>query len=549
MADIYFDKILTEIRESSNVIPSCIPVCIFDYYTWNEMVTLSNNAQFKKGSFYYIVDRFILIQAITESFLALNGIFYDNIFNEADYIEYDLLNDFISRRKDKRGNDVSLSRNYLISQGLPLNSITFFDFGNDNVYGNTIVNSYVSNIGFAGTFSKNVILNQSVIDLVSVDTNINDFSDNFIDSTQFVVPHQQATTFSVTKNNFSRVSFSAQGEQGCTLLSNQFVDSFVSWEKWVNPNLSYNRLTSYGQITLNDGTSVTNRNITITKCLITTQGSLTITISSGSATCQDIIVDTKSVLGNAESPANWNDFNVTNDSFVLYQSSPMNSNKIFVTDKSTLNVKNRIFGNFNNIVVKDFSTINIDAGGNLINNWYIDEHSSVILNSNSTNKQNIFISKWSVQLDPADAHNNIKLWVSDNSSISPTYASNVIEFFDYNTKVVGNYFQLTSGTSQAYIGIIFLFNCSTNPALPSILNGFQNSNTMPVGLKFMVQPDAGQYLEVRQDLIPVTQENIGMTNTITLFGQNGQITADTLLLQAVNNSKRRFIQLGHWYYT
>lgn len=61
--------------------------------------------------------------------------------NEIDPIHYDLSNDVIVRRTDKRGNKIETENSFIDSVSPALNPIDVFQWGNDNVVGNTIGNN------------------------------------------------------------------------------------------------------------------------------------------------------------------------------------------------------------------------------------------------------------------------------------------------------------------------------------------------------------------------------------------------------------------------
>ena len=102
---------------------------------------------------------------------------------EIDSIHYDLANDVIIRRIDKRGNKVQTENSFIDSSSPPLNPIDVFQWGNDNVIGNSIGdNSILSCLNNLQSIKYNKLQNADVTaDMVTKNLERSSFVDGVED--------------------------------------------------------------------------------------------------------------------------------------------------------------------------------------------------------------------------------------------------------------------------------------------------------------------------------------------------------------------------------
>lgn len=516
--------------------------------TYAEMVVLKGASGFNQGFFYYITDRNYLIQAIETNRLSLSGQYYDTSLTEVSYIEYDLDNDLILRRRDHRGNDVSISNQYITSIGGSTTLIDEFLWGNNNVWGNTIVDSSVQlSVGgsdFNGTFANNTITNGSVLrlyDIVSANSHV--FKDCVFQGGVLVVANDQSQTFDWQDVNVKSTTVTYNTTYGCQVYLSSFRDGTVQVNSdYIDWNCANVSVESGGFLIITNGGAVL-RNVTTDDLQINSESTVTITASDRDVSFVGGLITTESIV-TITSCSSIQDVTCVGDSDVSVSGSTTVLTDLNVEERSTLTISNRTAGTLSLIHVSGDSSVNIAGGSGTVNTWQVNGFATVTLTSNTTTKTNIIIEAWSVALDPSDAHNNIKLGLDYNSAFTPSWTSNVIEFYDATSKIVSDKIVLSAGTVDAYIGIIFLFNCSAVQASPTQVDGFTNSTVMEDKMIFLVQPSLGEYLEFVQDAQPVASGAIGLPANLTLYGQDGNLSGDTIKLQKSVNE--RFQQLDAW---
>ena len=95
--------------------------------------------------------------------------------SEIDQIQYDLANDVIIDREDKRGNKVSTDNSHINSVSPPLNPIDVFQWGNDDVVGNKVkTNSTLTNVNNLQLVQYNELTDSDII----ADMQTNDYKRN-----------------------------------------------------------------------------------------------------------------------------------------------------------------------------------------------------------------------------------------------------------------------------------------------------------------------------------------------------------------------------------
>lgn len=98
-------------------------------------------------------------------------------YTEIDYVEYDLTNDWITCRSDKRGNRVSLTKTTADQVFGGEEAHTTFQFGNDGWYGNIVHESVIDALNWTGSMVRNRLTNTSSISDLS---NVTDTEGGFI---------------------------------------------------------------------------------------------------------------------------------------------------------------------------------------------------------------------------------------------------------------------------------------------------------------------------------------------------------------------------------
>ncbi len=165
---------------------------------------------------------------------------------EIDTIGYDLENNFMYYRQDKRGNKVSQSyASYVVSS---VSAINIFQWGNDNCRDNVVINSLVNCVNQANTFFSNQFINESVIDDVTGATSV--VSGNIYNKSTST----SNTYTQITNNTFTECSFTSN--TGSLLSECNLVKSTVA------DNTSTIISQCYGSIYVHDNQSCTLSNIT-----------------------------------------------------------------------------------------------------------------------------------------------------------------------------------------------------------------------------------------------------------------------------------------------
>lgn len=559
--DVMYDVILNRLREKESGGSSpCVAPVNFINKTYAEMLALEVASDFIQGSFYNITDRDIVIQATNKFKLALNGSYIDTNISppEINYIEYDLTNDLIIRRRDIRGNDVCYSKQYLDSLVLAYDTIqTTFSWGDNDVYGNVIVDSLtilvnpLSGQTYSGSFFNNTIINGSSLDFSSITSFFShQIENNIFNSSIFVVANDQPNeSFRIIQSIFQATVINFNSADGLYFLRSFFSGSTVNISALSFVESQYVDINSGSVLNFTTG-GITKRKFNLDYVFCSSNSQINLTALTGNlGLIERCFIDTDSALNYNNGSGKLSNIKISGDSSASFQNiTAKGIADVFIENNSSL-VMGSISQTSGNISVKDFSLLTINTSSVSILDFIINDNANVTLNNNSTAKQFITISRWSVTLDPAEVHNNIKLWITDDSAFRPAFTSNVFKSYNYTTKVIANIVQLTSNSVDSYVGIMEFIDISINPVAPSVISGFTNTAVMPQNLIFQVIAKQGGYLQLLQDPIPVASGGIGMTGSITLFGQDGEIPSDSIKLQKGGLSNDRFMQLGYWYFT
>lgn len=110
--------------------------------------------------------------------------------NEVDEIIYDFDNDYIAERKDRRNNVVSCDRNVAIFFALQdgsrqMNPTDVLKWGNDNFYGNRVVDSYLWNANDEGYSYRNTLENLSAWDDTNTIPSLSSVYGNYLNGSTF----------------------------------------------------------------------------------------------------------------------------------------------------------------------------------------------------------------------------------------------------------------------------------------------------------------------------------------------------------------------------
>ena len=170
-----------------------------------------------------------------------------------DFIEFDFTNNTIIRRKDKAGNDVQSSKNYIFNHGTT--NIKYFQWGNERTVGtavdrglfnNIVVDSKMDCINFTGLYMGNNRLNNSQIsdnyfssdsymadnlldDGSSIDYNVlmigSGIFSNVLSSQSDIAGNSLTTYSTIQHNNLSLNSYLGENTliNGCTIGSNTLI--------------------------------------------------------------------------------------------------------------------------------------------------------------------------------------------------------------------------------------------------------------------------------------------------------------------------------------
>ena len=114
------------------------------------------------GSYYFISDRNIYIRALTINEFETNGYFVftnQSLQREFNYIEYDIINDWVNYREDRRGNKIryDYTAEQVFANGF--NNIDNFTWGDDRYTSFVAINPLIINIS---SFSYDNIQNVSI---------------------------------------------------------------------------------------------------------------------------------------------------------------------------------------------------------------------------------------------------------------------------------------------------------------------------------------------------------------------------------------------------
>lgn len=529
--------------------------------TLAELQTLESTSAVQQGYFYYITDRDILLQGVGVDKVSLHGAYYVKVgvgINEVDYVEFDVTNDIILRRRDKRGNDVALSKEYLDSASLPYTTIDEFYWLNDKVYGNTIVDSYVSlDDGvnqYGGTFNNNTITGRSVVDIAIVSGATAIFTANLINASQVNV-YYNVTTYQFYNNN---VLSGSVIEDNSTFSSKIYDNTFTNYTQFYNNSnyakldISFNTFSNFSTITIaTGGGTVTQRDVFILRTTVSDSSGISINTSNTSANQIGYsTVTSGSSISLTNTMGAMSYLNISNNSsFSVTNQSTWNGQFLYITvdDRSSLNFSTMSHSaSITDISVKESSAVSISSGVTSLNNWFVSENASVTLTNNTTNKTNIVIKRWTVTLYGGAATTtaiNFTLDISMDSSFSPVYRSSLVQFHTFATRVAAGVFSFSATSHDAYTGVFFMAASGGGT-----ISSFANTTLIQDQVAIAFQADIANTMIFTQDAAPVAVGGIGMNvASITLNGQDGQVTADTLTLQKSPNE--RFVVMSHFYTT
>jgi hypothetical protein len=532
------------------------------YVTRAELIALELAEEIKPGYFYYITDKDILLQGVLADKVTLHGSLYVKVAptqNEVDYVEYDLTNDIILRRRDKRGNDVAMSKEYLDSATLPYTTIDEFYWLNDLVYGNTIVDSYVLlNDGvnaYAGKFNNNFITNRSVVDVSPVVSNpANIFTANTINAGQVVVT-ADTDIFQVYNNNILNGSTVSQNAGSLfTLYDNTLSDySHISQNSSLtNSSIAFNTITSNSSVNITEVAGGGARTFSLTYTNLANNSQFDCTLASGNGSSlgysninSDSYLSFSSVNGGA-----FNSILLENQSAfsVTSKTNLQNVIGVSVKDRSTFTITSfSSAAAMTDIVVENSSTFTMSSTSGTINNIFIGDNAAVTLTSNTTNKSNLVIKRWTVTLHAGTAHTSGTLDVSSDSSFTPVYRSTITQFVDANSvspvRWAANSFIFIASTADVYTGFYYIYNSGGKS-----IDTFTNPSVPTTNMAIIMTPGTAEVLTFVQDAVPVAVGGIAMNvASIALNGQDGQIPSDTLTLQKTTN--QRFAVINYFNFT
>jgi len=161
---------------------------------------------------------------------------------EVDYIGYDLANNFINYREDKRGNKVSQSYQGFLVIGA--NAINEFQWGNDKCYNNTVTNALAVCANQANEFYGNTIVNGGGWASETTTSMVvsNNYFNNSISSGDTYTNFKDNVLNYVSMSGNTGTNFTNNTLDGCTITNN------------TTTNITY--CTGYVSITSNTGCTI-----------------------------------------------------------------------------------------------------------------------------------------------------------------------------------------------------------------------------------------------------------------------------------------------------
>lgn len=466
--------------------------------------SLSVNNKLTPGQWYYLTDKGLYLLALTNSKVADQGFLYDSVINEIHTVFYNLSLDYIYRRIDHRGNDITITYQY--SGGT--NYMNYFIWGSDDVTGNTIVDSMViltSGTTFIGSFKNNHITGDSYIDLSNSNINANSilsntFSGGYLVCTQAIVNGgvnmsnctiNHSTIYIENDFSVSMADMTATANSVLTLGTFSQTSLTINIYNTKVDNSSYMSIygAALGTANINNAILTNNSTLyyfddtlaaygTVNKATVENSSSLGVNDCRGAS---DITVSEESTL-------------------ILYNLSTYSGlNGFSVSGKSSLSISNMdgASSQFYNINVSQLSTVLFsgDDGNCNINNWNVYGKSYVQAND-VKNAGTVNIRGWTVTLyiSPGSSgngfasHNNLILDLALVGNNQVLRTSNLIVYYDFSTKITGTKIVATAATADAYAGHWFIYgSISTNPLAPSVIDGFTNASVIPSFFRLTIE--------------------------------------------------------------